>query len=423
MISTRLTRYSLYLCAFSLPLSKALLSIFLGSATIFFFLKKISESKNKSSSRLTNIPMNKPILYFLVFCILSLLWGSHFSTNVRGIVKFIEGFLLLFIILDTFKTPEAMKPLLLSLLIGGGVTSLNGLIQFYLGNGWWFLSGPSYGSRIISTFKDPTTFSAYLALILPLMFLFFKDRIAARSKFIYLTSSLVTLIAFYLCYSRNTLFFLLLSIYTIFLFFNKKLSFFIKTTIFSLTIVLFFALSPRLFQNTALLERFYLWKIALNMVKDAPLLGHGLNSYSKINKQYFPPRPEDMPYASGSYLYLAYPHNSYLKLWVEIGLIGLLLYLYIYYCFFKYAFRIINRSPGEIRFKLCLYLMSISTLLTSTFLDTFLEGTQTRVTLWLIMGLMMVELREAEQASQSERVFVTVPEINVSQAPSDVPQT
>ena len=33
----------------------------------------------------------------------------------------------------------------------------------------------------------------------------------------------------------------------------------------------------------------------------------------------------------------------------------------------------VNKSQGETRFKLCLYLISIATLLTSTFFDTFLE--------------------------------------------------
>jgi len=361
-----------------------------------------------------NTPLNKSILFFLVFCILSLLWGNHSIRNIRGSFKFIEGFLLLFIVLDTFPTAKSIKPLLGALLLGGIVTSLNGIAQFY------FTQSP----RIDSTFKDPTTLSAYLALILPLGFLFFKNKIKTRNKYIHLILFLIILSAFYLCYSRNTLFFLILSSVTVCLFFSKKTPFSIKITTFSLALLIFSMLSFKFSSpKGALLERGYLWKIAMNMVYDAPLLGHGIDSYTKIHKFYFPSKPQDMPYGSGSYLYLAYPHNSYLKLWIEIGLIGLLFYLYIYYCFFRYAFKIINKSQGETRFKLCLYLISIATLLTSTFFDTFLEGTQTRITLWLIIGLMMVELRDAEQTIQSEKVLKVVPETNASPVPVDVLQT
>ena len=414
--------YSLALFAFSLPLSKAALSIFLGCATLFFILKKCWTPKNKKQSWISHTSLNKPILYFLVFCILSLLWGNYFSTHLRGIVKFIEGFLLLFIILDTFETPKAMAPLLYALLLGGVVTSLNGITQFYLGYGWWFIGGPSYGSRIISTFKDPTMLSAYLALILPLLFIFFKTKMNLWHKFMYAIGFSSILFAFYLSYSNNILFFLLSSAYVVFFLFNKKISTSLKVLSISCMLILAIASFPKLKHNTSLLERLHLWKISIKMIQDAPVLGHGLNSYSKINRAYFPPRPQDMPYAA-TYLYLAYPHNSYLKLWIEIGLVGLLLYLFIYYCFFRYALRITQMTEGKMRFNLSLYFLSILTFLASTFFDTFLESTQSRILFWLIMGLMMVELRETEQTIQSEKVLTVVPETNVLQGPADALQT
>jgi O-antigen ligase len=69
-------------------------------------------------------------------------------------------------------------------------------------------------------------------------------------------------------------------------------------------------------QNTVW-ERTKLWQGAWNMIKERPLLGFGVNTFSRNFPKY---KPVDYPD-------LRYAHNSYLQMWSEIGVIGLFTFL------------------------------------------------------------------------------------------------
>jgi O-antigen ligase len=64
-------------------------------------------------------------------------------------------------------------------------------------------------------------------------------------------------------------------------------------------------------------ERTILWETSLKIAKENPLLGKGVNTFSKYFIEY---KPLDYPD-------LRYAHNSYLQMWSEIGIVGLLLFL------------------------------------------------------------------------------------------------
>ncbi|OGQ61252.1 MAG: hypothetical protein A3G92_07500 [Deltaproteobacteria bacterium RIFCSPLOWO2_12_FULL_38_8] len=406
-------QYSLYFFAFSLPLSKAFVSIFFGSSVIFFILKKITHFRERWFSP---TPIDKSILYFLIFCGLSLLWSNYFPTNLQGLFKYMRNFFLIYLILDAFKTPREGKKLILFLLLGGLTTSFNGIFQYYYGVD--LIQGETFSDRILSSFNDPNTLAAYLALILPLSLLPFNNKNLKKNT-LYLLVFCTLLFTFLLCFTRNIFYFLFLSIAFIFLYQVKHLSFY-KIFLAMFLVMAFLAfIKPSAIRNlpTSFAERFYLWKISFKMIQDKPLLGHGLNSYSKINMKYFPKDKKDMPY-SAEYLHLAYPHNGYLKIWIEAGLIGLFLYLNIYLILFKYLLLKLKQPflTTRARYKLSLCTISILAFIMACFFDTFLESTQTRFTFWLIVGLLMVELRSV-RASEADLGT------NVSKDPVAVPQT
>ena len=162
--------------------------------------------------------------------------------------------------------------------------------------------------------------------------------------------------------------------------------------------------------SVSLQERFYLWSIGLKMVEDKPLLGHGLNSLTQIQAQYYPKDPADMPFGA-QYLYMAYPHNGYLKIWIESGLVGLILYLYIYLVLISSLIRAAGSS-----FYQKIFLISILTFMMSSFFDTFLTSTQTRFTFWMIVGLAIASLK-VDGASEAHLPA------GVSVAPIDARQT
>lgn len=82
--------------------------------------------------------------------------------------------------------------------------------------------------------------------------------------------------------------------------------------------------------------RILIWKVSYDMIKDKPLFGHGANgfraNYMGYQAEYFKTHPRS------TFSYLAddnhYAFNEFIRVWVEQGTIGLLLYLLILYRLF-----------------------------------------------------------------------------------------
>ncbi|GAG53557.1 unnamed protein product, partial [marine sediment metagenome] len=73
-------------------------------------------------------------------------------------------------------------------------------------------------------------------------------------------------------------------------------------------------------------DRIILWKETLVMIKDRPLLGHGVNSFMSNWSNYGVGKTFGHPY---------YPHNCYLHMVAETGLIGLGMFMWIVIMLFK----------------------------------------------------------------------------------------
>ena len=64
-------------------------------------------------------------------------------------------------------------------------------------------------------------------------------------------------------------------------------------------------------------ERMLLLKGTFNMIKEHPVTGFGINTFMKNFEKY---SPENCPKGF-------YAHNSYLQMWAETGIVGLLIFL------------------------------------------------------------------------------------------------
>ncbi len=409
--------YSLYLWAISIPLSKTLSTISFVS-TIFFSLThqislwifKNSSFPRHSNSLLqlwTSDPLHRSIFIFLIYCLLSFFWGSHPYENFRGFNKYMKDFLIFYVIIDVgIRNPSISIKLVFSLLLGGLLTSFNGLAQMI--NGIDLIHYHSFEGRINSTFNTAPFFSSYLSLIIPLSFLYIL-RVSNRWRIFYFSTFFFLTLIFLFTFTRGTFISLLLAT-SILIWFHRRLDIIQKILAAVVVVIIIFcfdlANGRKIFQtlghpiqNISLQERIFLWNISKEMIVKKPLLGHGMNSYSKIHTNFFPPSIQQMP-TGMEYLYLAYPHSSYLKIWIEIGLIGLILYLSVFYHLFRTSILCQKELPSRERHKrISFYLASLLSFLIASFLGEFLISVQTRATFWTISGLLYVELLPALFAS------------------------
>ncbi len=76
--------------------------------------------------------------------------------------------------------------------------------------------------------------------------------------------------------------------------------------------------------------RIYLWQGALNIVRDYPILGIGLDTIGIFHLKY---KPIESAMAEGAYATAASAHNELLDTWVSRGTIGLIIYLWLLIAF------------------------------------------------------------------------------------------
>ena len=85
-------------------------------------------------------------------------------------------------------------------------------------------------------------------------------------------------------------------------------------------------------------HRIVLWKEAIAIIKDHPFLGCGLNTYSIVAPKY--------KIAEGGGIY---PHNSYLQMAAETGLLGLGAFLWIIIILFRTSLSNLKKISNQVR--------------------------------------------------------------------------
>ena len=130
------------------------------------------------------------------------------------------------------------------------------------------------------------------------------------------------------------------------------------------------------FQSFSGMGRIYYWKDAIRIIMHRPILGYGLNTYTLLIRQ--------------NYTYQAfYPHNCYLQLTAELGVVGLLAFGWMIWNIFKTVLTFIRLSQDRFLSSLALGTLSgfFGFLVHSAF-DTQFYTVQLSSFMWLIMGML-----------------------------------
>jgi len=140
---------------------------------------------------------------------------------------------------------------------------------------------------------------------------------------------------------------------------------------------------------TTNLVRFNLWKESLEIIKDYPMFGCGLNTYSKVARDY-------KSFISGG----GYPHNSFLQRVAETGWQGLVSFFLVLFCFFITCLRHIFLYENKNNILIVGLLAGIVSFLIQSFFDNNLYALQLVVLFWFMLGLTMAVINLERTASQ-----------------------
>jgi O-antigen ligase len=293
----------------------------------------------------------KPFIIFLLFCIISSLISletEDISLSIKSSLFYFRiGVFSCFIwyLIDQDKSILSYFYYLLILCFSALV--IDGYIQYFTGIN---LSGFKIsGIRVSSFFGDEFIMGSYLSRLFPLLFALFlvKKKHKFEIYFIGLLFILVDILIF-MSGERSAFFFLNLSTVFIIILIKEYQKFRLITFIIAMVCVLILSLNSsklneRMFkgpaQDMGLIENSKEPVIftpvhdshirtAYNMFKDKPIFGHGPKMFRVICK--------DKKYAVGKFPCSTHPHNFYIQLLAETGIVGFL-FLFIALSYVIYA--------------------------------------------------------------------------------------
>ena len=312
-------------------------------------------------------PLVGAVLIFQTILVISSLLGinparSFLGTFDRGEGVILHLHLLLFflIIIGIFKTKKEWFTLLKLAFIVSALSSFAGLLQKL---GIFGVYGNSLsangigGGRMSGTLANPDFFGAYMTLSIFLglfILLFEKEKdykilwgiIVALDVYTLILSQtraawfglifgvLIILVLLASKYSsiaakkRKIILFcvLILSIFSFFIIFNYQKIGLDRHYLFQRFVSSF---------NITNSSRFMVWKIAVKSWQSAPILGHGPESFGYFYDKYF--HASYLPYTGE--IYFDYPHNKYLGILSDSGLVGLFSFLSIFAVAFYLIFK------------------------------------------------------------------------------------
>ena len=280
----------------------------------------------------------KPFIIFLVFCIICIIISLE-TENIPLSIKssffyFRIGVFSCFIWYLIDKDKSILILFYYALVLCFLALVIDGYIQYFTGTN---LVGFNQGIRVSSFFGDELIMGSYLSRLFPLLFALFliKKKQKYEIYFIGLLFILVDVLIF-MSGERSAFFFLNLSTVFIIILIKEYQKFRLITFIIAITCVLILSLNSskltdRMFKGPAeqmgiiessnepvifsIIHDSHI-RTAYNMFKGQPIFGHGPKMFRIICK--------DEKYATGIKPCSTHPHNFYIQLLAETGIIGFL---------------------------------------------------------------------------------------------------
>jgi len=283
---------------------------------------------------------NTSLISYFIFCIYCILISIFVAENVllsfeSSLFYFRIGMFSCFVWYLIDKDKSILIYFYYTLFLCFSILVIDGYFQYF--NGENILGYKITGNQISSLFGDEHIMGSYLSRLFPLLFALFlvKKKQKFEIFFIGLLFILVDVLI-YMSGERSAFFFLNLSTVFIIILIKEYQKFRLVTFIIAIICIIVLSLnstklSDRMFKDPARdmgliksSEKLIIFttthdnliRTAYNMFKDQPLFGHGPKMFRVMCK--------DEKYAVGKNPCLTHPHNFYVQLLAETGIIGFL---------------------------------------------------------------------------------------------------
>lgn len=340
------------------PIPFTFLEVLIIVTFLIWLLLKLKTNKPRKILKEFNqkIPLILKILFivFLLSPLVSIIFSGD-KSGALGIYKayFLEPFLLFFVIYDYLISSKNLKLVFWSLIFSGFWISLLAVGEKMINYSPFDpaeLATRGRAAAVYSTSNAPGLLIGPLVLLLLGYGLYIykndiRDKVNILSeKLLLVISIIILLLGLYSSGSRGAFFGIFVAV-LLFIFYILYSKFARKTQVkviylFKTVVILFFMVNLLFFINIgyfsklanknqtnispSLLSRICLWEGSVNVIKQSPILGSGLNGFQSAHNKNKTCNNEN----------LIYPHNIFLNFWTETGVLGLISFLGICCYFF-----------------------------------------------------------------------------------------
>lgn len=335
----------------------------------------------KNYQRIKLIPLKLPIAVFLFLALVSTLLSFNITASLAELARLISIFSLYALGFIIVTTKKELGYLIKTIVLSAVIPSFFALYQFFTNSGMTIFTEEIY-NRIFGTFAHPNLLAYYLIIPLALLvFAFSKDIQKKNPNIFYPLSFLFFTTLLILTYTRGAWLAFLLIIFIIGVVKYRKFLV-ISAIIVFLIYAVFEPIRIRIDNlitsdpGSSVQWRLSLWKDSVAYISEAPIFGHGTGTANELILE-----KRGMKFGSSD------PHNDYLKILLENGILGLIAYLVIYTSLIATLIIKYARESDKNMKNILLIIISLSLVFyIMSFADNIIRNTALQWAYWSLIG-------------------------------------
>jgi putative inorganic carbon (hco3(-)) transporter len=398
-----------------LPISIALVESFSGGAIFFYLLKKIAAGcQNVKGAVPRGSILSVAMVVNIAVVFVTIFFSQYVQVSLYAFFgKFLQGCFLYYCFVECFQSRKYLRWFTAAFAVSATVICLAGLFQYVFHKDFvrWT---PLMDGRVSSTFRHANDFGAYLILVTSILLAFvfsyvFMRTATFRFKILLVIVQVLTLVCLGLTYSRSAwigffaaslfiglvhrrlvpsllMIFCFVGVFTPLMMTFRQVSFMsddLKHERQDLPLAIkenYKEQVHMMLQQFSGMGRLTFWKEAVEMIQKSPWVGSGLNTYSRMGPHY-------------KITWGGYPHNCYLQMAAEIGLLGLTAFLILVMTLFVRVLLLVREMKNLFLKNLTLgALAGLFGFFIQSAFDTTLYSVQLANLMWIMMGLIVASV-------------------------------
>ncbi len=375
-----------------------------------------------------SLPISAPYLVFLAVPLITLLWSPTLLESVRGLFRFVGYYALMWLIVDVIASKAQVRRMVWVLILSTLIPIVSGFYQAATGSGQFIWAGAGF-NRIYGFAGGPFTLAFYLVMVLPLILIFFlaqresqqteqepqlgrsvasqPDQINASGgegwRFNRLGLGLLLgliVVALLLTFIRGAWIALVVSLLMLGMLRGslrfRQLVFTIPAAV-GVVLLTFTPAMERLQQaadpTSTFFGRIAVWRLAVDWLLASPLnllVGVGMKAFEYYYVLMAGPTTAGLYWRRESFLIGNRPHNELLGFLLDVGVIGVIALLAVFFILARLAVRIYRRSQDhELRLVALAFLIGFIGLLVGALGDNVFSQPSVAAYFWIMAGLIM----------------------------------